>query len=329
MTRARTPLVAAAAAILLLPFLPGGGTVSGQSGARALASACTQSGGATLADACADGALAAHALMGGLGLFSAAGGAIPVSPSTVGHRLHGSPRIVVDGGMGFTSFRHPDLNASPGAGLPVRRSSLASGRLTGTVGIFDGFSPAATVGGVGSVDGVASVRIHRTPSSPGLSSSATALSAGVRLGIFRESFSLPGVTLTMMHHRLGRVRYGDPGSSGARATVEPRTNSLRLEIGKDMLALGLTGGAGWDRISGDARVSASGGGAQGDSGTRRIRENRRYLFAGVNYTWLVTQLAGEVAWAPGRSHSDPLRGSGSFEVGGGGLQGALTFRVIH
>ncbi|MEX2529566.1 MAG: hypothetical protein WD960_02240 [Gemmatimonadota bacterium] len=325
----RSGLLAGALSLALLPLLPGTGAIAAQSGARALATACAQSGGAGVADACADGALAAHALMGGLGLLSAAGGAIPVSPSTVGHRIQGSPRFIVDGGLGFVSFRHPDLNAAPGSGLLARRSNLASGRLTATVGIFDGFSPAATVGGVGSVDGVASIRIHRIPSSPGLSSTATALSAGVRLGIFRESFSLPGVTLTMMHHRLGRVRYGDMASSGARVNVEPRVNSLRLEVGKDMLALGVTGGVAWDRISGDARVSASWEGAQGESGTRRIREDRRYLFAGLNYTWLVTQIAGEVAWAPGRTPSNPLRGSGSFEAGGGGLQGALTFRIIH
>lgn len=302
----------------------------GQSGVHGLAAACAEGHGEAATLRCADAALAARAIQSGLGLLVAAGGAYPVSPSTAGHRLEGSPRIVVDAGAAFGSFRHPDLSRLDGGGAPDRRTTVWAGRISAGVGIFEGFSAAPTVGGIGSLDAVATLRVMGLPSSREISGSAASLGAGVRVGLLRESFSLPGVTLTGMYHRLGTIRHGNVDDAGAQVTVGPRVTSLRLETGKDMLALGVTGGVGLDRISGDAEVEVrTEGGEVGSTSPVGLRETRRYLFAGVNYTWLVTQLAGEVAWSPGRELSQELRGTGPFQPGSSNLQGTLTFRILY
>lgn len=313
--------------VLFLVFAPAG-EARAQSDPGRLALECAGQSGGVIAELCGQSALAAHALQGGVGLLIAGGGAVPVSPSTAGHRMEGSPRIVVDGGLNLGRLRHADLNH---AGAEPRETTTAAlmGRLTATAGIFEGFSLAPTVGGVGSLDGVVTLRFVRLPSGDGFSGTTTSLGAGARLGLLRESFSLPGVTLTALHHRPGTIRYGNLEETGRRMVLEPRVTSTRLEIGKDMLAAGVTGGAGLDRMSGRARISVASDGETGSSTPRELGQTRRYLFAGVNYTWLVTQITGEVTWSPGRDLADPFWPREAVSVDPSNLQLALTFRVIY
>ncbi len=281
-----------------------------------------------LGSLCAQAALAAHTLHGGLGLLVGAGGAQPVSPSTAGFRMEGRPRIVLDAGLNWASVNHPDLSRSDPAPRE-NRSVFVAGRLTATAGIFDGISLAPTVGGVGAVDGVVTLRFVRLPSGDGFDGSAASVGAGVRLGIFRESFSLPGVTLTALYHRPSTIRYGDLDETGRRMVLEPRITSTRLDVGKDMLAVGVNAGAGLDRMSGRARVAARTGSEEGAAGPVSLTQTRRYLFAGLNYTWLVTQVSGEISWSPGRGVAGDVDIPAGLRPDAGGLQGALTFRVIY
>lgn len=289
---------------------------------------CRGGAGEELSSLCVQSALAAHALHGGLGLLVGAGGAQPVSPSTAGLRMEGRPRVVLDAGVSWASVSHPDLSR-PDPAPRETRSVFVAGRMTATVGIFDGFSLAPTVGGMGAVDGVVTLRFVRLSSGDGFGGSAASVGAGARLGIVRESFSLPGVTLTALHHRPGTIRYGDLDDTGRRMVLEPRITSIRLDVGKDMLAVGVNGGVGLDRMSGRARVAARTGSEDGAAGPVSLTQTRKYLFAGLNYTWLVTQVSGEISWSPGRGVAGDVEIPAGLRPDAGGLQGALTFRVIY
>lgn len=296
----------------------------------ALAAACGEDGGEALARRCADAALAAVAIQEGIGLLIGTGGAFPASPSTAGHRTAGSPRIVLDGGISFASFRHPDLRESdPNGGAREVRTTPWAVRLTGAAGLFEGFSVAPTVGGIGSLDLVGALRILALPSGRGIRGSSTILGAGVRLGLLRESFSLPGVTLTGMYHRVGTIRHGRLQRDGARTSVRPGLTSVRLEAGKELWPLGVVAGVGLDRTGGRAAVAARAEGVDGSSPPMQMDRTRRYLFAGVNYTRLVTQIAAEFAWSPGSSVDPALTGTGPHRPGGSGLQGTVTFRLLY
>ena len=295
--------------------------------------------------ACEDAALALQALQGGVGLLTTAGGALPASPSTAGVRLAGSPRIILDGGVSTARFRFPE----PGRFDPENRDenrTLVGGRLVGTVGIFEGFSPVPTVGGVLGLDGVLLLRYHRLPSRPedtGYDENVWAWGGGVRIGMIRESFSLPGVTITALHQRVGEVTYlgwvTEPGEPERRiaARTNPRVTSVRAEVGKDMLALGLTAGVAWDRYSGGASIVAAQAAPEfgvgipftGTGETSSFTTDRTYWFAGVNFTWVVVQAAAEVGWAGRPSRQVEFDGSGPVRTGGGSLQGALTLRITY
>lgn len=337
-SRGRAAALLGAMVVVLVAWAPtlaaqdGGG---GRSDLGRLATSCSAGGSPSLVAGCAQAALAAGSILEGVGLLTTVGGAIPVSPSTVGHRIDGVPRVVVDAGFNLARLRHVDLAAEPGS-LSETHSTLLAGRLTTTVGIFEGFRPVATVGGVGAVDGVATLRVVRLPDSPGdHSRAAVAWGVGARIGVVRESFSLPGITVTAMHQRLGSVRLGEMPDGGSRLLLNPRVTSARLEVGKDLLAFGVTAGAGVDRVGGRARVRAVGGpttggaGEVGQASRDGLSRTRPSFFAGANYTWLVTQVAGEVTWSPGREYRDASLPLEAFPLDRGQVQATLTFRLIY
>lgn len=315
------------AAFLLAAAAPA--PAAGQ-GTPDLATACAGAGGETVAAACADGALAALALQAGYGLLLGAGGPVPASPSTAGHRLPGSPRWVFDAGVGWASFRRPDLTDP---GRTERRAVAAAPRLTVSAGIFDGFAPASTVGGVGALDLVGELRVLPLPVMEGLSGRAFAWGAGARVGIFRESFTLPGVTLSVMHRRSGALRYESDGDPGAAervvARIDPAVTSVRAVVGKDLWEIGVSGGVQWDRVRGDARVDVDVDEQGRTSGAVGLPVDRETWFVALNRTWVVTQLSFELGWSPGPGGAGGVSGTGPFRAPGSAWAGALTFRLRY
>jgi hypothetical protein len=333
------PTGPAVLALLLLTGPWGAEKLEGQIAADRLHQFCALGGDQRLAARCADAALSAQAMQGGLGFHLTAGGPVPASPSTAGRRMADQSRIVVDGGLSWVSFRHPDLNSLPSDGqVRDRRSFTVGPRLAGAVGVFEGFSPVPGVAGILAVDAVGMIQYLRLPESAGFSGGSAGWGAGARVGVFRESFSLPGLTLSAMHYRLGRVEYGNLESSGARTVLRPRATSLRAIVGKDLLAVGLSGGVGWDRYGGSARIQARVPAVPGSlgppfqesaAGPENMRLRRRYLFVGANFTWVIAQVAGEIVWAGGTSPAPEAEGSGPYRPGGRELQATLSVRVTY
>ena len=301
------------------------GPLAGQ-GAAALQASCAGSASAAVQTTCADAALAALALQHGYGVVLAAGGPVPASPSTAGNRLQGSPRWVVDLGMGWSTFQRPDLTDSQ---RRVRRAVAASPRLSVVAGVFEGFAPAATVGGVGAVDLVGEFRLVPLPVMDGASGRVASWGAGARIGVVRESFTFPGVTLTFMHRRAGSIEYGGETPPVATAEIQPRVSSIRAVVGKDLWEIGVSGGMQWDRIRGDARASAQVGGQEFRSGSVALPASRSTLFVGLNRTWVVTQLTGELGWTPAAGSGGGIEGTGPYRDPGSGITGALSFRITY
>ena len=225
-------VAAAAAALALGAALPRPG--SAQDPVAQISAECESGAGPLLQGICRDGALTLRALHGGIGLLMTGGGALPASHSTVGRRLPGSPRIVVDLGATWASFSHPGLAYTASGTATEERSGLAGGRATAVIGVFDGFSAVTGVGGILAVDAVAGVRWVRVPDSPVGPGSALGWGGGLRIGVFRESFSLPGVTFSATHDRAGALRYGTEEDSGAWVELEPAVTSFRAIVGKDL-----------------------------------------------------------------------------------------------
>lgn len=329
-----TPDRARAAAVALAALLGGGLWTPAPAPAQAwegLADDCVASGGGAAADACVDGALALQATRSGIGLAAAGGSGLPGTASTVGRRLGATPRLSVAFRASGTRHRRPrifdDASSTGDEGVLVPAAHLRA-----ALGITDGLSPAPTVGGLLSVDLLASLDYLALPRGDGFDEGVTAWGLGVRLGIVRESFTLPGFSLSAVHRRFGEVRLSraDAPVGGVRELdFDLSQTSLRATVSKDFLPVGLLAGAGWDRYTGEAGVRvAMGGGGGGGAGGRSddVADDRFLVYGGASLTFLVVQLSAEGGWAAGHDAFPESRRPG-FDPGGGSPFGALAVRI--
>lgn len=282
---------------------------------------------------CTEVALAAVAARSGLGLLASGGSALPGSAGTLGWRVDGVPRVSGGLTLGLASVSSPRLRWREGADeprIPARgRSFLASTvRLDAAVGVFEGFSPRPTVGGVLSVDALASTAFAFLPGSRGFGDgTGSSFGLGARLGLLRESFTLPAVSVTAAHRWSGAVEVRPPlgGEATPGGWFDLSTSSLRGTVGKDLYGVGVLLGAGWDRYAGRLRVDAGLPGEDDgwDASSDDVVDSRLLAFAGASRTFLVLQLSTELGWAggldpvPGRDPGgwDPEEGSWFWSVG--------------
>ncbi len=279
-----------------------------------LVTQCAAGGSALLLTSCRSAVLAAQAIRGGLALADRTGPELSGASSTIGRRL-GSPRVSLDFRLRLARFTMPNiLNA--GTGVAAETSVNVYG-LKGSVavGLLDGFSLMPTVGGVFSLDFLASASFMLMEESDGFLGNENLLSLGGRLGIFRESFTLPGVTVSAVQS-LGRSVEWESVVVGSSIDADVSTTSVRATVGKDFFTFAILGGVGWDWDRGDMGVQVSdpaipggqGGGVLGGLTTRRT-----VYFGGVSITRLVFQFSLEGGWAGG--YEDLAGYAGAYQPG--------------
>ncbi|MEX0837662.1 MAG: hypothetical protein WD101_04970 [Gemmatimonadota bacterium] len=309
-------------AVCVLGLASAGGALAQEPGE--LAARCALGGGD--ADRCANAEVAARALVGQTGLLTGLGSELPGSSSTLGTKLGSSPRLSTSLRLGAMSVGLPDL-FDEGLGTAGDASFLVpSVHASLGVGLFDGFSPMATVGGVLSLDVFGSVAFVMPPSSQGFKGSATGATLGARLGVLRESFTLPGVSVSASRRfggevELGSTELGDPAS----VIVDPAVTSLRITVGKDLLGVGVLAGWGWDDASTDAVLAVAGFGPEPATVTGPVDVSRSLYFGGLSMNFLLLQLSLEGGWAEG--YPDLPGGSpSSFDPGSGSAFASVALR---
>jgi len=247
-----------------------------------------------------------RAALAGVGLAQAGPGTLVGSASTLGRRFGSTPRVALSVRGGVTRFPWPDFAASPAG---TRNATVGSLHGSVVVGLFDGFSPQPTVGGFLSLDLLLTGDWVFLPGGDGFDGSGTAWGYGVRVGVLRESFSLPGITLSGTRRHGGDIDVAPPSVGGGLVLQDPVTTSFRGEIGKEFWGVGFLAGAGWDRYEGDAEALFSAGAPGGPpEETRRFQDlgaERALFFAGLSRTFVVWQLSAEFGWAEGVGGSYP------------------------
>jgi hypothetical protein len=279
----------------------------------------------TTMDYCRLVAQAADILPAKVSIAAAGGNPVPGTASTLGMSLGPLPRL--SGAVRFTGtwVTLPDMQT---IGSNEDVDFLFTGfHADGSVGLFQGFSPSATVGGLLAVDLLASAGMVRLPSDDGLNGE-TVLTWGVgaRLGITRESFTAPGISLSALYRDLGEFSFGDQEFDGADAFVhmdETSLWSLRAAVGKRFTALGLTGGVGYDRYSGDVLLLVRDGAADVE-----VRDDyaagRWNGFVNGTFTLLVISATGELGWQLG-GEGPP---DAAFDrTGDGGIFASFAIRI--
>jgi hypothetical protein len=269
--------------------------------------------------------VAARSLVGHLAIASGLGSEVAGTASNLGRRVSGKPRVAVSARLGTVRAGLPDL-ADPSA---LREVSFFVPTVHADValGLFDGFRIMPTVGGFLSLDVFGQASLALLPGDVGFNGRATGLGIGARVGIFRESFTLPGVSVSVSRRypgspTLGSVADGDPAQLGVDAAV----TSFRATVGKDLFAVEVLAGVGWDDASADAAFAVSTGLGGPATGVGRIDASRRLYFLGAATSFnLVFSLSAEAGLASG---FDPVSGyTGAFDPTGASFFGSLALRL--
>jgi hypothetical protein len=235
-------------------------------------------------------------------LADAAGADLSGASSTIGKRLGSSPRVSVDFRLRMARFGMPDV-LDGGTGVAGENFINGYGmKASVAVGVLNGFSLMPTVGGLLSFDLLGSASLLFLDESDGFLGNEGIVSVGGRLGIFRESFTLPGLTVSVMRSFGQSVEWSSAPMDGARMDTDISTTSVRAIIGKDFFTLAVLGGVGWNWDRGEMGIQVPdpvifGGqrvGRMGDLTTRRT-----IYFAGVSITRLVFHFSVEGGWAGG------------------------------
>lgn len=301
--------------VLVLPLLLLPGASRAQETVSELAAECG-AGSPDLTEWCREVALAGGAARAGFGLLSAGGSEVAGSAGTLGWRLGSVPRISLGVEVAGARMAAPGLGTEMRSILPDDPYFATALQVSGGVGLFDGFSPAPTVGGVLSLDLLGTGSFAFLPEDRGFDGASAAYGAGVRVGILRESFTLPGVSVSAVQRWGGEVELHGAGDGTAavppETSFDPSTTSIRATVGKDLVAVGLLLGAGWDRYAGTFRIAPGQPGNVDDSfpsgiesTTDDLVDSRFLAFGGASLNFLILQVSAEVGWAGGL---DPVAG---------------------
>lgn len=288
-----------------------------------LINACRGAGGGLAR--CSAAAVGSRAMQGQLGLLAGLGSEIGGTATTLATRIGGGPRLTIGARLAVADASLPD--PTDAAGLGERSFFVPSVHVDGAVGLFDGFRLMPTVGGFLSVDVFGRAAFSMLPESEGFDGGATAFTGGVRLGIFREGFTVPGVSVSLSRRWVGSAGFGSAGTDPVAFEVDPAVTAARATIGKDLFAVEWLAGVGRDDYSGRATTYVSDGGGGTASSSSDLESSRWIYFGGASMTWgVVLNVALEAGWAQG---ADPVSAyAGRFDPEGGVPFGSLSVRLV-
>jgi hypothetical protein len=347
---------AAAAAVMAIP-------AAAQDGG--LAATCAGlPGGAE--ETCRTVAQAAESTQPQLGILIAGGNPILGTASTSGVRLGFLPRVTAGMRVNVVGARVPDITLDQGAIEPEIEGTIsvpaASVGANAAIGLTQGFTLGPTVGGFGAIDllGSATWLPFRAFDVEGFGDDAAqfAFGGGVRIGLLRESFVTPGVSVSVTYHNLGTVTFGEVCPGGVEADgFEPvgftdgvcagaeqgdvgefefdlSGLSYRGVVSKRLMGLGLAAGVGFDDWESDVRYAFRypQPGAPTITRVRRspevtVENGRWSAFANASFAVLVGTISLEGGWMQG---GDPIEGfpsTSDFDPDQGHFFGSVGVRL--
>ena len=224
------------------------------------------------------------------GIALAGGNPLAGASSTLGLRLGAIPRLSAAVRMTGVQFEDPNFSDRGTDQTTIARSL----NIDASVGVFSGLSLFPTVGGFGSIDLLASYGKLSLPDDF-LQEDVQSWAAGVRVGILRESFTAPGVSVSAMYRKIDDQQVGSIFSpqdgSGTYFTLsDSHVWSTRATVGKRVLMLGAVAGVGYDKFSSKATIA---NGTNFNYAEDDFSNDRTTLFGNVSWSMIILHLVGE------------------------------------
>jgi hypothetical protein len=270
-------------------------------------------------------ALALVAIQPRLGMAAAGGNPVAGTASTVGMRMGSSPRISVVARIDGVFVEAPRFLDQTATG--TKPFFLPGLGIDASMGLLEGLTLAPTVGGVLSLDALAGATLVPLPLDFRERANVS-WAVGARLGLLRESFTLPGVSLSLMYRHLGRVTYGDPALVASDGFFQGRLSmlSLRGAASKRIYLFDVTVGLGLDRVYGDTRFGSAISSVPYTYSVNGLKTERRCGFIDVGWTSLVWQMVAEFGWQTGPGAFPAVLPVGTGSIGAAPFAG-LALRL--
>jgi hypothetical protein len=312
---------------------------------------CTTGVPVAAQDECAVVAQAVDAAQPQLGILMAGGNPTLGTASTGGVRLGLIPRVSLTGRINVVGARLPDIREEADGGTEEFTVPAPAVGANLSIGLTQGFSVAPMIGGFGAIDLLGSVSVLPLELiGEDFGDNAFSWGAGARVGLIRESFVTPGVSVSLMYRSLGDVAFGNVCEGEEVPIADNRSAcstdgdfgeiefgldnwSARAAISKRFLGLGLTAGVGYDKFetSADFAVRAPGPPVGTEQVYRfndvAVDNDRWSAFLDGSFTILFGSIVAEVGWMQG---SDPIQGfpsASDFDPKEGTFFGSLGARL--
>lgn len=245
--------------------------------------------------------------------------------STIGMRIGSFPRFAIAPRATIAHMELPSIEERNGTAVA---SLVPSVGVDASVGLYSGMRLFPTVGGFGSIDLYASAGRLLLPSDQGFNGGAMTWAVGAQLGILRESFTAPGITVSGTYRGITDISAGDADLEDTAGYYEIDGMSgwgARGVIGKRVLLFTLTGGVGYDRYeSGVLMRYRNALNVPVDVTRTDFTTDRITGFGNVGFTVVIVSLVGELGW----QESSEATTGGSPLLEKDGWYGSLALRLI-
>ncbi|MGD2154922.1 MAG: hypothetical protein PVG79_16780 [Gemmatimonadales bacterium] len=268
-----------------------------------------------------------------LGMLLAGANPVLGTASPIGTKFRFIPRLNIGGRITVGWAEIPDLLDYPAdIADPVgsRSFSVPAAQLDLSVGVFDGLQLGTTLGGLAAVELLGSLGAIMLPDDEGFRGNVTGVGLGARVGILRESFTAPGISVSGMYKWHGHVRYADAAQGDAGSfEMDMKALSLRAGLSKSFVAFGLALTLGYDSYWSDVGFVVNPPPAgppvalPSQGGTVDLQTERWSAFIDVSYIVLYFNIAAEAGW----QEVQRLGTSRGGDIESGNFFGALGIRL--
>ncbi len=280
---------------------------------------------------CRDVVVGLQILQPEAGLALAGGNPVLGTASPLGVKFRVIPRLNIGGRVSFAFIDLPDIVNYPSSVTePVGTLgfTLPNAQLDVSAGVFDGFDLATTIGGFAAVELMGSLSAMIFPAGDGFENDVTGFGLGTRVGILRESFTAPGMSVSLFYKWAGRLQLGNiEDGDDAQLGTDLRVWSFRGGLSKNFVSFGLAFTLGWDSYNSDVDFALRD--SSGDielapqDDPAGLDSDRWSAHVDFSYIVLSFNLVGEVGW----QEAETLALSNGSELESGKLFFTIGLRV--
>ena len=254
---------------------------------------------------CYPSILAARTIRSGAIIASSYGSEMPGSSSAIGRTKNGQfkPRnLSVAFSSGLVHVTLPNLGMVQSDPKSSSGLNIYGFNTTFDLGLFDGLTISPGIRGVFAIDVLGSASVESFRWDPMYKRARVGTgSLGIRIGLVRESFTLPGLTVSVFKGKGTILELESERDGHIDLTVGNESMRFRTTMGKEFSKMGILGGVGWNDSNGLLKGNIPGMTTRSAStfSSKELVDSQFLYFAGLSFTSMIFQLSMELGLIEG------------------------------